>query len=81
MPVRLSNLHLLSSSFITKHVNQNKFAMMGETSSFVDRFHYKKAENVLYCKEYVLPDVTPYFLVYTRHVYHCKKISPKIIVF
>jgi len=38
--------------------------MIGETSSFVDRFHYRKAENGLYCKGYVLPDVTPYSLVY-----------------
>ena len=55
--------------------------MMGEARSFVDRFHYRKAENRLYCKEYMLPDVTPYSLVYiyiyiyTRHVHRCENIS------
>jgi len=91
MSVRLSNLHLPSSSDITKYVNQKNFAMMEEASSFVDRFHYKKAENGLYCKEYVLPDVTPYSLVcvciyiyiyiYIPDTYTTVKKSPKTIVF
>jgi len=37
--------------------------MMGEASGFVDWFHYRKAENGHYCKEYMLPDVTSYSLV------------------
>jgi hypothetical protein len=54
MVVRLDNLHLPSSSIITKHVNQKNIAMMGEANNFTVRFHYTKAEYGLHCKEYVL---------------------------
>jgi hypothetical protein len=82
MPVRLNNLHLTSSSENYQKRESKNFAMMGEASSFVDRFHYRKAENGHYCKEYTLPDVTPYSLVYiyTRHIHRCENVSPKTIV-
>lgn len=52
--------------------------MMGEASSFVDGFHYRKAENVLYCKEYV----TRFDAVQSgiRHVHRYENIYPKTIV-